>query len=482
MTSTKHIMGRFVLCTALGACASTPGGADGPESTPDLSGAGDMTAAAAPAITAVSPAAASNTGGATITVDGTGFQPNATITVGGVAAAGATITPTRITFALPAKAATCGAAPIVVTNPDSQAATSNGFRYLTGSVGFQDVVAITTAATPRQVLVVDVDGDGKLDLVTANSGNSSATLRTGKGDGTFNDAVVVHSLAGTQPYAVATGDFTGDGKTDIVTVHNATNNLYVYPRSGATTFDAAKITAAGAGPYAVAVADFNKDGKLDVAVANNGSSNVSIRLGVGDGMFTSPNPANLGLTGTAPVALAVGDLNNDMSPDLVVAANTGNELTVYTGKGDGTFDRRADIADGLRPWGVTLADLNGDGKLDIAWVNNGGTTAAVRPGNGDGTFGATRTFTIPAGSRGIVAADLDGDGKLDLAVSGYTSGNATLLIGKGDGDFTKIEAAVALDTQQTSIAWGDLNGDGMADLIGSSQDKGTLQVRLGKCQ
>src|SRR5689334_16264271 len=122
MVSTKRIMGSFVLCMSLGACPSGPM-PDGPDDVDlVLPPADDMRqpddlrqqTGAAPTITMVSPTSATNAGGTMITITGTNFQSNATVTVGGAALTGATITATQITGMVPAKAATCGAAPIVV--------------------------------------------------------------------------------------------------------------------------------------------------------------------------------------------------------------------------------------------------------------------------------------------------------------------------------------------------------------------------------
>lgn len=84
----------------------------------------------------------------------------------------------------------------------------------------------------------NIDGDKVLDLVTANSGTSSALVRTGKGDGTFNAAAVFHSVNGTQPYGVAVADLNGDQRPDLLLANNASNNVYAYLGKGGAAFGA----------------------------------------------------------------------------------------------------------------------------------------------------------------------------------------------------------------------------------------------------
>src|SRR5262245_6795099 len=116
----------------------------------------------------------------------------------------------------------------------------------------------------------------------------------------------------------------------------------------------------GTNPQAVATADFNGDGKLDLAVANQTSNTVGILLGNGDGTFQAAQNYS---TGSGPRSVAVGDFNADGKLDLVTA-NAGN-LSVLPGNGDGTFQAPASIGIGSSPLSVAVGDFNADGKLDL---------------------------------------------------------------------------------------------------------------------
>ena len=161
--------------------------------------------------------------------------------------------------------------------------------------------------------------------------------------------------------------------------------------------------AVGTQPSAVAIGDFNNDGKPDIAVANASSGTVSILLGNRGGRSAAVSYA----AGVTPASLAVSDFNGDGNVDLV-AGGSNNAMQVFFGKGDGTFYTGAATYYGA--YSVALGDFNSDGKTDIAIYNYG---AYVLLGNGDGTFGQSNYWT-GYGSGGFAVGDLNGDGKLDI--------------------------------------------------------------------
>ena len=172
-------------------------------------------------------------------------------------------------------------------------------------------------------------------------------------------ASLLGGAAGFSPYSVATGDFNGDGKLDLVVANNV-STVSVFLGNGDGTFQPAVNYAAGSSPKAVAVGDFNGDGKLDLAVANAFSNNVSILFGNGDGTF---QPAVNYSVPCCPSSVALGDFNGDGKLDLVV---TTNSASVLLGNGDGTFQPALNYAAGSSPATVAVGDFNGDGKLDLA--------------------------------------------------------------------------------------------------------------------
>ncbi len=241
----------------------------------------------------------------------------------------------------------------------------------------------------------------------------------------------------------------------------------------------------GSGGYyakAVAVADVNNDGKPDVVVANcapSGSSNcyqrhgvVGVLLGNGDGTFQPAKTHSSG--GYVVTSVAVGDVNGDGRPDLVVASWCADStcakgtftLSVLLGNGDGTFHSGATYSSGgTHTESVAVADVNGDGKLDIVATNGDSGTVAVLLGNGDGTFQPVVTYDSGGSTPFSVAvADVNGDGKPDLVVTNSFSDTVGVLLGNGDGTFQAVVTYDSGGSYPFQVAVADVNGDGKPDL------------------
>jgi uncharacterized repeat protein (TIGR01451 family) len=281
----------------------------------------------------------------------------------------------------------------------------------------------SAGSAPNSVDVGDFNRDGMLDLAVANSGSNDVSVLLGNGNGTFQTAVPYN--AGTNPHSLFAGDFNRDGKIDLAIANYGSNNVSILLGSGTGTFLAAVNYSAGTNPESVFAADFNRDGRLDLAVANNGSNNVSLLLGNGDGTFQTATNTN---AGTSPFAVFADDFNRDGKPDLAVANSGSNNVSILLGNGAGTFQTAVNYAAGTSPYGVATGDFNDDGKLDLAVANNGSNNASVLLGNGNGTFNAALTSGAGTGPRSLVVRDFNRDGKPDLAVANGGAGNVSILL------------------------------------------------------
>jgi hypothetical protein len=231
-------------------------------------------------------------------------------------------------------------------------------------------------------------------------------------------------------------------------------------------------------PKSVAVGDFNGDGIPDLAVANNGGNTVTILLGNGDGTFTSTtvSPA----TGSNPISIASGDFNGDGKADLAIANQVSGTVTILLGNGDGTFTPAASPSTGVWPTSIAVGDFNGDGIPDLAIANAESDTVTILLGNGDGTFTPAASPSTGVWPTSIAVGDFNGDGKLDLAATNVESNTVTILLGNGDGTFTANAVSPPTGIFPESIALGDFNGDGIPDLAVANQDSNTVTILLGK--
>ncbi len=309
---------------------------------------------------------------------------------------------------------------------------NNRFGRLAPGVNYSLASARSTADGAGSPLLVDVNGDRKLDLVTANFYGESVSVVLGKGDGTFYPAATYPT--GRHPLQVVAGDFNHDGHLDLVAL--TFTQSYSAPAAalllgtGYGSFRLPQPIALPSTAMEIVAGDFNRDGVPDLATANSNNStySVSVLLNKGGGMFAGPTSYPVG---PGPFGFATGDLNGDGFPDLVTANVTDNTFSVLLNKGDGTgrFNPATSYPGGGGQMNTIVADINGDGHPDIVAANPYGNNIMVLLNQGHGTFGAPLICpNAPAGAnvRGplyLAAADLNQDGKLDLVTANLSAGN-----------------------------------------------------------
>ena len=338
---------------------------------------------------------------------------------------------------------------------------------------------------PVSAAVGDFNGDGKPDVATANYGSNNVTVLLGDGSGRFTAAPGSPFGVGSGPFSVAVGDFNGDGKLDLATANNSSSNVTVLLGDGSGGFTAAPGSpfAVGSGPNSIAAGDFNGDGKLDLATSSPGSNNVTVLLGNGSGGFTVA-PGSPFTVGSRPASVAVSDFNGDGKLDLATPNYGSNNVTVLLGNGSGGFTAAvgSPFAVGSGPLSAAVADFNGDGKPDLATSNNFSNDVSVLLGDGSGGFTAAAgsPFAVGRNPYSVATGDFDGDGKPDLAASNYNSNNITVMLGDGSGGFTAAPGSpFGTGTNPYAVAVGDFNGDGRLDLVTPNYVGGNVTVLLG---
>jgi hypothetical protein len=291
--------------------------------------------------------------------------------------------------------------------------------------------------------------------------------------------------------AATVGDFNNDGIPDLIAVA-----YYQYPYwswnvllgKGDGTFLPGRPVDIYGSP--ARVADLNRDGNLDLV-----TDLLGVQLGNGDGTFQAAKIAALP-NGQSNRSLAIGDMNGDGKPDLVVGgevrtlqhSHTGWQIFKYQsyvnvllGNGDGSFQALKPVGIASQPGGgAAVGDFNRDSKLDVLTTSDG---AYLLLGNGDGTLKRPIAIdnTFPTFDEPIVV-DVNGDGRLDYMVSYWVDLNAHQLgtrvyLGNGDGTF---QPARNIDLGTANgVTIGDFNHDGKVDFVTSSETTGTISVFLG---
>ncbi len=334
----------------------------------------------------------------------------------------------------------------------------------------------------QSVVSADVNGDGRDDLISTvydpdnPSAGSFVSVQLGNGDGTFQPGV--EYTVGQDPIAVAVGDFNGDGHLDIVTANYFDGTISVLLGNGDGTFQTQQVISVGSLPHAVAVGDLNGDGKLDIVIADSGSNDVEVLMGNGNGTFASPIVVPVGST---PFGVVLGDFNGDHKLDIATVNAGSNDVSVILNLGGGHFGSATSFAAGSGPQAIVAGDFNGDGHLDLATCNQTSNDVTILTGLGNGTFSAPASFAVAGTSpTALVAADLNGDGRTDLAVAVGNAGDGTVsvLLGLGDGTFvTPDQFAAGAVVSQPTLA--DVNGDGTSDSL-TLTASGNILLRTGR--
>jgi hypothetical protein len=332
-----------------------------------------------------------------------------------------------------------------------------GFLAGSGDGQFATPTTFSAGANLTSLTSTDLNADGKRDLIIVGD---SVLVALGNGDGTFDTPTQVIA-AGGGPRQAVVSEVNGDGKLDVVVPNETAGTLSILFGDGDATFQPKVDVAAGTAPVSVATGDFDGDGDLDFAVANLGASTPDA-AGAGVTILANDGSENFAAqpilaAGPRPNSIDVGPLNADGELDLVVsnggtAALPGaDSVSVFLG-GDGlTFAAAATYATGAGPAQVRIGNLNLDDQLDVATANRTSNDVSVLLATGaGGTFAAPLAFGAGAGCSNVARADVNGDGRIDLVTGNTSAGSVGALLNESD----PTPPTAAVDASQAAPAFG----------------------------
>jgi len=454
----------------------------------------------APTITSFTPT--SGPAGSLITISGMNFNPSPSgniVFFGAVKAVISTATPTQLDVIVPPGATyqpisvttnnltSFSTLPFIVTFPSSNHAISASSFSMAGNYG--------TGAYPSAISIGDLDGDGKSDLVVANSiGNSISILQNISKVGAVSFNTKIDLGTGPDPKRVAIGDLDGDGKPEIVVVNfNAGNasSISIFRNTstnGIISFAPKADYSTGNGSIGICIADMNGDGKPDLIVTSGNSGIFSIFQNITSsaGAISFAAKQDYFLL-SHPDNITTADLDNDGKPDLITSNFSGNSISIFRNMSTGgslSLGPEVDYAVGVNPTFVSTGDLDGDGKLDLAVANyTSGTISFFKNYSITGSVSLGARQDYPLGTSTISFGDLNGDGKIDICAGRGLLGNISLLenIYSGIGAFSFApNVDFTTGNFDTYASMGDLDGDGKPDLAVVNTILNTVTILLNK--
>jgi hypothetical protein len=364
-----------------------------------------------------------------------------------------------------------------------------------------DRIVLPTGHRPASIAVADLNHDHHPDLIVANFEDGTLTVLLGNGKDHFVPALGSAFACGPSPNDIAVADLNGDGNLDLVVANTETPYITVLLGDGRGRFSASPrspfATQSFPHVHGVVAADFIGNGKPAVVTDSWGHNQVLMLPGDGAGNLMLPGV--LFATGKRPYQrLRSADFNRDGRPDIVTTDMDDNAVSILLGDGRGGFRQPAGspFPAGKSPWEVAIDDFNRDGNFDLAVIpyNRDLTDpqqlgVTILLGNGRGGFAARPDPLSLEGCRGpdrIATGDVNGDGYPDIVVSCAQNNRLIVFWGSKDGGFARSMENV--QTGWSGLAVADLKGDGKSEIIvsnGSLDDApknqpGTITIFVAK--
>lgn len=331
-----------------------------------------------------------------------------------------------------------------------------------------------------QIVIDDIDGDGRQDIVIAVGGwyDGFLVLRnTGNAISTSSFIMTYFDVDTAAISAMAVADIDGDGLKDVVISDGYYSDRITVCRNtslpGSMTFDFASIGGFGAEVTSLALSDLDGDRKADLIAASKTENFYSVFRNIAaPGSVTAASfDARVNVSIPSPLivrGLVTADMDGDGKTDLVTASEQGKKITIFhntSSAGNITAASFAAADFGMAPFApdkVSVADLDGDGKPDMAVTAGNGSTfmlsiyrnKSVTGSITTGSFQERRNIGVTSASGAMDIGDLNGDGTPDIAMSQWSYNE--FVIYRNNMDFTPptIAAVTAVPgNTKNTVSW-----------------------------
>jgi len=267
-------------------------------------------------------------------------------------------------------------------------------------------------------------------------------------------------------YRVASIDFTSDGLNDVATISSSQPQVSILINQsqigGMIVMDQFYTVPIDGPARALAVGNVNGDTHPDIVVGQSTMNTVGVLLGQGNGQF---NPVVSYPTGTDPQQIAIADLDGINGADIITGEASGQTISVLLADGMGGFGAPVTIPAGGRVAGLVTGDADGDLDVDVIIAESTTNMLKIFENDGSGALSLAQQEAIGGAANGLAAAHFNGDTTLDYAVSSSSQRVLNVLVSDGMGGFTRTDLDPG--ARPLSVTAGDVNQDGNVDLVTS---------------
>jgi hypothetical protein len=376
---------------------------------------------------------------------------------------------------------------ILVTRVPNLASFLFGGVIGSSAVTFETSIA-DISQEPHHAHLADVDQDGDLDAITGNGDNVSYSILVNDGAGTFAEPRTRNLTEVIRPTptrdspsrvdGVQTGDIDGDGKIDLLTADGWRNLVRVYYGNGDGTFGEHREFPTGRGTFNYRLGDLDGDSDLDLVAPLARQNAIAVLFNDGSGGL---DERVVLATGDGPFGAIDGDFNGDGIGDIAVSHSHAASVSVFLSRGDGTFEERTDFPVGAAPRSVITADFDEDGDLDLVTSNASSRDLTIILNRGNGTFGPPTAFWMRLVPFDAVPVDINLDGHIDVAVANEENHTISIVLGRGDGTFLPpFQKDNNTGRGLRFVLVGDINLDGVVDLVGANRQSQDLTLHINQ--
>jgi len=358
--------------------------------------------------------------------------------------------------------------------------------YGNGTGGFAEQRRYGVGNSAQDIIAVDSNADGRLDLITANAGRDDVGVVYGMTGRRFESDERIPTID--RPREVLAVDFNDDNREDLLVLSQEGRAVALLENRGTAGFVETERLTFPKTPRSMQFGFIDDDELLDLAIVFITSDSIEVYYGDEDDGFRVGDVERIPMTGRGPRSIDIGDMNGDDLPDLVTGDSNRDQISVILADEDGGFEDPVSFASQNFPLNVRLLDTNDDGKLDVVYLNrndpeNAADQALPRVarllGNGDGTLNEGSLLRVETGvnPRDLELGDISGDGNLDAVVAGTEAGSAYTHIIRPDGFVVPGDKQTAAPGAR-SVAVADIDRSFQNDIVTANGDN-TITILYG---